>query len=87
MVIISTTVVRLSTLAEMTKVRRESIHRSLRLLRVRSHTASESNTPLLFIISTMVLVAMRKRMTWHASFTYFIITVLAMKSPERPTIW
>ena len=45
------------------------IQRKRLLLRIRSQEMSESNTPLLFITSRMVLVAMRKRMTEQASMT------------------
>ena len=65
--IMSTTAVRLSTLAEMTKVRMDIVHKNLRLPRILSHDMSESKTPLLWSTSTMVLVAMRKRMTEQAS--------------------
>ena len=63
MVIMSTTVVRLSTLAETRKVRADKSQRKRLPLRIRSHLVRGSNTPLLFITSTIVLVAIRNKMT------------------------
>ena len=57
---IITVVVRLSRLAEMMKVVIDSAHNSRRLRRVFSNWETKSKQPLLWSISTMVIVASRK---------------------------
>ena len=68
---IITVVVRLSKLAEITNVTHDSIQSIFLLLRVRSNWEIKSKHPLLYKISTIVMVANRNKTISEASPTYF----------------
>ena len=64
-------VVRLSRLAERMNVASVMVHSSRFELRVRIHSVMKSKQPLLFSISTMVIVARRNMTMLAARPTYF----------------